>query len=194
MTSEWLSRIERRFWPQGFRRDIWMIVDAARDRRIFPMLQEFHLEHYCLYSGTLPPALEVAAPYLLQLDYDDPDTLSFLGHAWGKSWGVFLKCDTHANALRRHLRGFLMVHDPAGNRLVFRYYDPRVLRVYLPTCTSDELRTVFGPIERFWMENEEPGIVLDYSFDQTHLIDRRFSLDRPEPDFSAFSGGLATGS
>ena len=81
MKSQWLARIEEQFWPEGFRRDIWMIVDAARDRRIFPMLQEFHLEHYCLYSGTLPPALEAAAPYLVQLDYNDADTHGFLRRA-----------------------------------------------------------------------------------------------------------------
>jgi len=187
MTSEWLSRIEKTFWSQGFRRDIWMIVDAARDPRIFPMLQEFHLEYYCLYSGKLPPAMAAAAPYLVQLACDDRDTRRFLERAWGKSYGVFLKCGTHPNTLRRHLRGFLVVDDPGGNRLVFRYYDPRVLRVYLPTCNQDELRTVFGPIERFWMEDEEPATVLDYRFDEIRLIESKFSLDRAEPEVSLSS-------
>jgi hypothetical protein len=187
MTTEGLSRMERCFWPKGFGRDIWMIVDAARDLRIFPMLQEFHLEHYCLYSGTLPPALQAAAPYLVQLEYDDQSTRSFLRHAWGKSYGIFLKCSTHANALRRHLRRFLLVNDPEGNRLVFRYYDPRVFRVYLPTCHDDELRTVFGPIERFWVEAEEPCTVLDYSFGQTQLIAGTFSFDGAESDVSELS-------
>ncbi len=30
--------------------------------------------------------------------------------------------------------------------LVFRYYDPRVLRVYLPTCSPAEFARFFGPI------------------------------------------------
>jgi hypothetical protein len=193
MTSEWLSRIERRFWPEGFRRDIWMIVDAARDRRIFPMLQEFHLEHYCLYSGTLPPALEVAAPYLLQLDYDDPDTHSFLGHAWGKSWGVFLVRDACERTEEAPAR------IPDGARSGRQSPGLSVLRSPCAWSLSAYMhsgRTAHGlrPIKRFWMEDEEPGTVLDYSFDQTHLIDRKFSLDRSEPDFSTFSGGLVTGS
>jgi hypothetical protein len=187
MTSEWLSRIEGRFWPEGFKRDIWMITDAARDPRIFPMLQELHLEYYCLYAGSLPPVLAAAAPYLVQLDYGYQETRQFLQHAWGNSWGVFLKCGAHANALRRHLRGLLVVLGPEGNRLVFRYYDPRVLRVYLPTCTTDELAAFFGPIERFWMEDEEPGIVLEQSFHETELIDRRFALEPSEPHFSGFA-------
>jgi len=53
----------------------------------------------------------------------------------------------------------LVVKDERGNRLVFRYYDPRVLRVYLPTCSPSELRTVFGPIECFWAEGPKSGEV-----------------------------------
>jgi hypothetical protein len=179
---EWMSRVEERFWPRGFSRDIWMVVDAARDRRIHPMLKEFHLEYFCLYSGSLPPALEAAAPYLVQLDSDDPEAHRFLQVAWGDSWGIFLKCAAHANTLRRHLREFLVVRDPAGNRLVFRYYDPRVLRVYLPTCTADELRTFFGPIDRVWMEGDDRRILLEYGLHQSRLIETKFSLDRAEPD------------
>ena len=38
----------------------------------------------------------------------------------------------------------------------FRYYDPRVLRVYLPTCNARELQTVFGPVLRYLVEDEKP--------------------------------------
>jgi len=180
MKDQWLPRWEECLWPQGFKRNIWMIVDAARDRRIFPMLRALHLEYYCLYSGPLPPELEAVAPFLVQLDYDDSETRHFLKQACGNSWGVFLRCGVHANALRRHLREFLVVRDPNGNRLVFRYYDPRVLRIYLPTCTEDELREVFGPIECFWVEGMEAGDFLEFSFNQNQLIERRLSLKRGE--------------
>ena len=54
----------------------------------------------------------------------------------------------------RHFRQFLRVRDEAGREFFFRFYDPRVLRVYLPTCNSEELRTFFGPVELFSMEGE----------------------------------------
>src|SRR5215831_12261613 len=113
---------------------------------------------------------------LVQLDYEYRDTRRLLRQAWGNSWGIFLKCDASLNTIRRHLRGFLVVRDPTGGRLAFRYYDPRVLRVYFPTCTSDELRTLFGPVERFWMEDELPGTLLEYRFDDTRLVQREISL------------------
>ena len=178
MNSRELNALEQYLWPKGSRRDVWMIADAARDSRIFSMLLECRLEYSCLYSGPLPSALEIAAPYLVQLDYDYRDTRYFLRRAWGNSWGVFVRCDTRLDKLRRHLRGFLLVHDSRGTRLVFRYYDPRVLRIYLPTCTRAELQTVFGPIESFCMEDEHPGTLLEFGFDQSRLVKRELSLHR----------------
>ncbi len=177
MTSQSFSWIEENFWPRGERRDIWMIVDAARDRAIFRMLLECRLEYSCLYSQFRSPALEIAAPYLVQLEYQDRNTRRLLERAWGNSWGVFLKCDLRLDKLRRHLRQFLVVRGPRGNRLVFRYYDPRVLRVYLPTCVGEELRSVFGPIQLFWTEGEVPDDMLEFAFDGVHLVRRAIPLD-----------------
>jgi hypothetical protein len=46
--------------------------------------------------------------------------------------------------------------------MLFRYYDPRVLRSYLPTCTPEELAQVFGPIHSFVMESAE-GACIEFS-------------------------------
>ncbi len=167
--SPYLERIERALWPRGESRDVWAILDGARDRRVFSGLLNSYINYSCLYSGALTPEMELAAPYLAQLEYQDRSTRDILNNAWGNSWGVFLKCDTSLQKLRRHLRGFLVVRGPRG-RLVFRYYDPRVLRVYLPTCTTEELATVFGPIQTFWMEGDSPETLLQFSFDRKRLV------------------------
>ncbi len=169
MAQPYLRRLEDTLWPKGGARDVWAIVDGARERRVYITLLDSYLNYKCLYSGTLPPELEASAPYLVQLEHEDQYTRRLLNLAWGNSWGVFLKCDTSIETLRRHLRGFLLVQDWRARRLVFRYYDPRVLRVYLPTCTPEELRTVFGPIERFWMEDESPETMLEFRFDGRKL-------------------------
>ena len=156
-----------------------MIVDSARDPRIFSLLLGSYLEYSCLYSGTLPVSLETAAPYLVHLEYDDRRTRRFLEQAWGNSWGIFLKCDTRLHTLRRHLRGFLTVRGPSGGKLLFRYYDPRVLRVYLPSCSSEDLRTVFGPIERIWTESEPAGKIVEFGFDGAKLVSNEFPIGAP---------------
>jgi hypothetical protein len=169
MTDQFVARIEEILWPEGSRQNIWMILDGARTIEIFRMLLACHLEYACLYSGPLTPELEIAAPYLVQLDHGYRDTHQFIQRAWGNSWGVFLRSDTSLKKLRRHLREFLVVRDERGNRLAFRYYDPRVLRVYLPTCTRSELRTVFGPIECFWMEGDDTVEMREFSFGNGEL-------------------------
>jgi len=178
MTSR-CQAIEQLLWPKGFSRDVWMIVDCARDqKRIFRFLLSCHLDYSCLYAGPLPPELEMAAPYLLQLDYDSEESRRLIELSWGNSWGVFLRSGTSLNKLRRHLREFLIVRDPAGRRMTFRYYDPRVLRAYLPTCVSEELRAVFGPVECFWTEeHSDLDHMLEFRFESGKLVKKQLSLE-----------------
>ena len=72
---------------------------------------------------------------------------------WSHSWGVYLHADGKLEDVRHHLRRFLLVKHPQGKPVYFRFYDPRVLRVYLQTCTSDEITQVFGPIPRIVAES-----------------------------------------
>ena len=180
VTDQRLARLEACLWPHGSIVQIWMIVDAARDPAILPLLRSWSLPNICLYSGAIPRALGAVAPYLVQLDRDYPATRRLLARAWGNSWGVFLECESKVAELSRHLRTFLMVRDSRGNQLVFRYYDPRVLRVYLPTCHRQELHRVFGPVERFWTEHQSPDTLLEFHFPLAGLRTRTHDLDRAE--------------
>jgi hypothetical protein len=178
----WLAEIRRCLWPRGADRNAWAILDGAQDREVYWSLINSYLEYSCLYAGNLAPELQMAAPHLVQLEYDDQYTDALLRKGWGKSWGVFLRCDAGMNSLRRHLRTFLLVRGPAGQRLVFRYYDPRVLRVYLPTCFAAELQAVFGPIESFVVEAEDPGEAHQFAFERGKLLNRVLSLESaPSP-------------
>ncbi len=176
--------LEKHLWPKGNRRDVWMILDSARDLQAFSLLLESYLEYACLYSGFIPKAMETAVPYLVQLEYEDRRCRRLLDQAWGKNWGIFLKCDTRLESLRSHLRGFLTVRDPSGQRMLFRYYDPRVLRTYLPSCNGEELRMVFGPIEAIWQEDENPEHILRFELDGSRLLTKQLSLDTPGPALS----------
>jgi hypothetical protein len=44
--------------------------------------------------------------------------------------------------------------------MLFRYYDPRVLSVYLPTCNPEEVTSLFGPVSRFLMESDGVAAML----------------------------------
>ena len=165
-------------WPPGQPSSlgVFAILDGARDDRIYGMVDGTRLLKDCLYSGDLPWEMQMTAPYLVQLNPEDRFTLRILADGWGNSWGTFLRADTGIRLLRRHLRQFLRVRDQAGHRLIFRYYDPRVLRVYLPTCTPSELETFFGPIDSFVMEGEDPEEVLEFRYEKSRLSTRQTVL------------------
>lgn len=46
--------------------------------------------------------------------------------------------------------------------MLFRYYDPRVLRVFLPTCNKEELTNFFGPIQAFVLEDTEEDTLIRF--------------------------------
>ena len=133
---------------------VFAILDGAQDDRISYEVNSTWCEHDCLYAGNLPLEMQRVAPYLVQVERDDRFAKWLFENGWGKNWGVFARTDIGLKNLRKHLRTLLRVKDERGNRLVFRYYDPRVLRVYLPTCTASELATVFGPVQSFVMETD----------------------------------------
>jgi hypothetical protein len=170
MSPEQRAQIMLALWPAGdaaSQASVWAILDCARDPQIYLALLASKLEFRCLYSGKLPRELEMVAPQLVELQPGNRLTAQLLDQGWGNSWGVLLRTQDPSN-LRHHLRKFLTVQDEDGRRLLFRYYDPRVLRVYLPTCTPAELKQLFGPVQSWIVESDYAGDGGDFS---------EFSLD-----------------
>lgn len=142
--------------------NVFAVLDGAAVGDLLTPLYEHQPEFECLYRGELKPDIAEVAPYLVRLEPESAFTQWVVEQGWGNNWGIFAAAIVDLPTLRRHLRRFLIVHDPDGKPLYFRYYDPRVLRVYLPTCTADELKTVFGPIERFVLADEDPSTVVRF--------------------------------
>jgi hypothetical protein len=138
-------------------RPTFALLDAARDPGVLAFIAEYGLQSRCLYAGHDQELLDYA-PYIVSLS---PDQITALvARAWGDSWGVFLKSDADIPTLRRHFRKFLMVELETGEEVYFRFYDPRVLRVFLPTCDENQWREFFGPISTFAMESPDIAVML----------------------------------
>jgi hypothetical protein len=138
---------------------VYAVLDGARDERIYRAVYDSRLEYECLFAGDLSYELALAAPYLVKLDARAAFTRWLLEEGWGKSFGIFAWTRADTETLRRHCRRLLQIKDEAGRRLFFRYYDPRVLRLYLPTCTAAELREVLGPLGRLLAEGPDGQVI-----------------------------------
>lgn len=99
------------------------------------------------------------------------------GH--GKGWGIFAVSDSRMEDLVLHLRKFLIVNSNEGNEMYFRLYDPRVLRVFLPTCDEDQLKVFFGPVKIFAVESEDSNFIIQFELVNGHLVSTRI----PELEF-----------
>jgi hypothetical protein len=137
------------------------LLDAARSPRVREVLRGAQVEYQSLYEGSKGQELADCAPYLVRLP-QAPLLETLVREGWGASWAVYLCCGQPLAEVRRHLRRFLLVKTEDGRELYFRFYDPRVLRVYLPTCRSEEARQFFGPIRSYLLEGEQGETLLRF--------------------------------
>ena len=155
----------------------WVLLDGARNGRIVKAVERTGQEKCCLFAGNISPQLRDVAPYLVRLDRGDEFTELVLENGWGNAWGVFLTSSGSLETLRKHFRRFLRVTDESSRKLLFRFYDPRVLSIYLPTCNDQELTTIFSPLERFVVEAEEGCAAVEFRYSGVRLKANRLDLE-----------------
>ncbi len=158
--------------------NVFAVLDGASVPGLLPKLDGEKPPYECLYRGELAPDLAEAAPYLAQLEQQSEFTKWVTGHGWGKHWGIFAVTAADLRAMRQHFRRFLTVHDSKGQPLLFRYYDPRVMRSYLPTCNAEELTAFFGPVVSYLLEAQTPDTLFQFRMDSGKLLKARKRLDR----------------
>ena len=144
--------------------ELCVVLDGASVRGLVERLDaERSLVVACLFQGELEPDMAEVAPYLVRLEPQGEFAEWVLGAGGGQHWGSFVITRQGFRALRNHLRGLTLVYRRDGTPLYFRFYDPRVLRVFLPTCTPAQLKQMFGPVDSFLAESEAGDTVSIFS-------------------------------
>jgi hypothetical protein len=134
---------------------LFAVLDAASSERVVPLLQRAADEHDSLYQGLLADSAEDVAPYLVRFEKESRLLRRLVLEGWGQSWGSYLESAAKLEELRGHFRRLLMVtRERDGEPMYFRFYDPRVLRAFLPCARVRQVEQVFGPVERFFTEVE----------------------------------------
>ncbi len=145
---------------------LYALLDAARDPLVLARLAEAPDQWQTLYEGPQGEALAAFGPFLVKLPAESPFLEALVRDGWGQSWGVFLTCPLPFPEVRKHLRRFLTVKLPNGRPAYFRFYDPRVLRAFLPTLNAQETTEFFGPIACYLMEDESPQRLVQFQHDR----------------------------
>lgn len=130
--------------------------------------RELNSEHTCLYEGDSERFLGVVAPWLFNFVEGTDFSKWVSENAHSNNWGIFIRSDAEPIKIYKHLRKFLIIATEDGKELYFRFYDPRVLRVFLPTCDKNQLKEFFGPIQAFIAEDEN-GLLVEYALNEEQL-------------------------
>lgn len=140
----------------------FVLLDGAISPAVRDLLNQAGVFYQSLYEGEQAADLASFGPYLAEIQKGGKLMPFLIKVGWGKSWGVFLSTQMGFVDTRKQLRRFLIVDTEDGQRLLFRFYDPRVMRVFIPTCTAKQRREFFGQIEYFYLEGDPDTIMARY--------------------------------
>lgn len=157
------------------------IIDAAQDESSPQRAIDGGLQTECLYAGPQGAELSQVAPHLCMFDFKSVFA-DWWFRSWGGSHGVLLQSRASFKDVRKQLRRFLIVKNEAGKKLRFRFYDPRILRAFLPVCTVGEVGQFFGPVVRYFVEGREGATLCVFGSGGTGLTVQRHAVTKPAPE------------
>lgn len=106
-----------------------------------------------LFRGAAAESMAEVAPYFVAVDMNSNFLLNWAERV-GRNVGVLFVSAGKVRDTFRHLREIFLVESESGQEYFFRYYDPRVLRTYLPTCKGKAATDFFGPVTAYFAEAE----------------------------------------
>ncbi len=154
---------------------LYAIVDAAQNDYIIQLLYQHaeKIEIQSLFEGSKGQEMASVAPYLVSFTTPDhPLLLTLIEKGWGNNWGVYLSCSGGFEAVRKQLRQCIRVKGSDGDYRLFRFYDPRVFREYLPSFDAEQLSLFFGEISHYWLEDANKT-AFSYQLDKQQLLTER---------------------
>lgn len=141
---------------------LYAVVDGAQKLELAFAAKLAGYDPVSLFVGKQAPQLGGVAPYFFAVPAGAPYFAAWAESVGGNA-GILIDSPADPATLFTHLRGVFVVQDETGQEYFFRYYDPRVLRKYLPTCTAQELAEFFGPVRTWICDNETGDGYLAYS-------------------------------
>jgi len=133
--------------------NVYTILDGASVNDLPATLKTFNADFICLYRGELDQEMQLVAPYLVALQ-QNTDLFHWVFSGIGHHWGIFIVTTADFPTLRKHFRSFLMIYDTEKEPIYFRYYDPRVLRDFLPVSNKEQKNALFGPVLDYYVESK----------------------------------------
>ncbi|MFH1897553.1 MAG: DUF4123 domain-containing protein [Candidatus Desantisbacteria bacterium] len=140
--------------------NLFAILDTAISSDMLSELRTEKITYVSLFEEKTGDLLQDVVPYLIQCPQESKFTKWLISTGWKQNWGIFFVSESSIEELRQHFRHFLLTEDEDGIQYYFRFYDPRVLRVFLPTCNKNEVKQFFGHVKQFFIEGKKQNEIL----------------------------------
>jgi hypothetical protein len=101
----------------------------------------------CLYHGLPNQENWGFGPWLAVVDKDLLEWIR--AGLQPASWGLLIDSTLPFAALHEQLRELVFVDTPDAGRLLFRFYDPRVLPGFLAMATAEQRAMLFAGVRRY---------------------------------------------
>ena len=133
------------------------VLDCSRDESLYEHAARLSPESSeCLFAGKLAEEVLRASPFLVELSPADPLSRLWRTAGWGQAWGILISSRAPLPVLRRRLRRFTQVKLPDGQGpVLFRFWDPRVFRDFLPLVEPQEIDPWFADADRYIVETPD---------------------------------------
>ncbi|CAG9297772.1 DUF4123 domain-containing protein [Celerinatantimonas diazotrophica] len=165
------------------------IIDAASEPEYFELFAQQDPLRSCLYEEPLDSDISKVAPYLIELTDDVKDWLD----ERTTPWGIYLSSEFPLIPLRQHLRQSLQAQVPDDEKpQLFRYYDPRIIWLYIDAVPDLERYHFLGPMNaiatHYGTERSENFDSLKATFAKLP-VDRHGPLKLSQPVYQAIIDG-----
>lgn len=184
MSPAAISRLEQVLFappPAGDAFDLYAVLDGAAVRKLPDMFEKHGAPHGCLFRGETEPAILVRAPWLVQLTPGSPVLEWLIHEGWGRNWGIYalVPPGTPFPDVLGHFRQFVQVALPDGRIVFFRFHDPRILRLFLPTCDNGQNAELFAIPRYLASESADGDSLLLFSSSDGNPASRAIDLHTP---------------
>jgi hypothetical protein len=148
-------------WEEADSKDcfLYAIFDSARNDEIFRFLATDEVRYKSLFEGTMDIKSFGVSGFLIECKKKSVIYNWLTSDAWGDNSMIFFTSKADLNDLLTHFQKFNRVFVEGDDVVLFRYYDPRVLRIFLPSCTMHEIDLFFGEVDSFYTEGDDPEFI-----------------------------------
>lgn len=156
----------------------FLILDGALLENQLIQGEKLNAQCRSFYRGATDPEIEAVGPYI----FTYPNSTSFqnwyIQNGLHKHWGILIDSPSSFDQIYEHFRKFVCFQSEDDQLLYFRFYDPRVLKLFLLDCDSVQLTEFFGPVTKFICEGENEDYVSIFSVDRGKLITEKVPANR----------------